>query len=275
MLDRLTMSVDAAAASNSQVRGRVLLAEDDETNQLYATSLLTREGWTVDVARTGHEAVALGSAGDYDLILMDCQMPELGGFEAVRELRRLEGTSRHTPIIALTAHDSKADREECAAAGMDAYVMKPFDVDTLRVALDASSAPRLRSIPTSSSSGPIDHGPLVDASRLGALPEAVAARLVEMFVSSSRQRVAELAAAERAGDIATAQKLTHTLRGSSATIGATQMAAVCAELGAALRSGDAEAIAARQADLETAFALTEPALRSPNGETSNGYSDPR
>lgn len=272
------MSAEAAAAMSSPAardspaRGRVLVAEDDETNQLYAMSLLERDGWEVDLAMTGREAIDLGNERNYDVILMDCHMPELGGYEAVRELRALEGAARHTPIIALTAHDTKSHRDSCRAAGMDGYIVKPFDLGTLRNVLDVVCVPRLSSIPPHADAS--ESGEIVDGSRLGALPGEVGARLVGLFVGSNRQRVADLAVAVRSGDTATARKLTHTVMGSSATIGATAMTVACAQLGAALRRHDGDAIAAGQTELERAFALTEPALLTAHAETSDGHSDP-
>ncbi|MGD0196878.1 MAG: response regulator [Solirubrobacteraceae bacterium] len=247
------------------VRGRILLAEDDETNQLYALSLLEREGWAVDLARTGREAIALGSQHDYDAILMDCEMPELGGREAVAVLRRPDSASRETPVVAVTAHDSKSHRESCMAAGMDGYIVKPFDIATLHDALEVARTVRLQTTPAGASPAQGELDSLVDESRLAGLPQAIATRLIGVFISSTRQRVADLASAELDGDIDAARKLTHTLLGSSATIGATRMAAACTQLGAALRGGDADAIAARQADLELSFSLTEPALSTPAG----------
>ncbi len=138
--------VNGSAMHELPVRGRILLAEDDESNQLYAISLLERDGWEVDLARTVREAIALGAARLYDAILLDCQMPDLGVHEAVRELRRPGGASRRTPIIALTAHDTTPDRESLPAAGIAAYVVKPFEVATLRDALDRACAPRLPSV---------------------------------------------------------------------------------------------------------------------------------
>jgi len=105
--------------------GRVLIAEDNAVNQLVAVRLLEQRGFVVDVAVDGREALALHAHHVYDAIFMDCQMPEISGYEATREIRRREGEKRHTPIIAMTASTLPDDRRRCIEAGMDDYIGKP------------------------------------------------------------------------------------------------------------------------------------------------------
>lgn len=119
-------------------RLKVLLAEDNPVNRLVAEKLLTKRGYTVQVAENGREAVSRYSEGDFDLILMDVQMPEISGLEATRLIRDMENGSSHIPIIAMTAHAMKGDRDRCLEAGMDHYVAKPIKSEELFRAISES-----------------------------------------------------------------------------------------------------------------------------------------
>ena len=133
----------AAEASGFITKVRVLLAEDHPVNQKLALRVLGKLGCAVDLSDNGIEACALAAATDYDIILMDCHMPEMDGFEATVAIRareaasRAAGTStRHTPIVALTASVLQEDRDHCIASGMDDFLSKPFRPDQLRSALE-------------------------------------------------------------------------------------------------------------------------------------------
>lgn len=121
-------AAEAHTAASAASSYRVLLAEDNKTNQLLMTTLLKKLGYSTDIARNGAEALKMLEANKYDLILMDVQMPEMDGFEATGEIRRLEsGTGKHIPIIALTANAMSGDREQCLSASMDDYLSKPVN----------------------------------------------------------------------------------------------------------------------------------------------------
>jgi signal transduction histidine kinase/CheY-like chemotaxis protein len=123
-------------------RGRLLLAENNVVNQKVAERLLEKLGYSVDVVPNGLAAIAAWKTGNYAAILMDCQMPELDGYQATREIRRLERSSNHVPIIALTADAMSNTESECLAAGMNGYLSKPIDLSKLASCLEQHLAPR-------------------------------------------------------------------------------------------------------------------------------------
>src|SRR3712207_1412453 len=118
--------------ARSQSRGRVLVAEDNPTNQQVAVGILEMLGYHADVARDGLEALKILSKGSYAAVLMDVQMPEMDGYATTAEIRRREESEgRHVPIIAMTANALRGDREKALEAGMDDYVSKPVKSDEL------------------------------------------------------------------------------------------------------------------------------------------------
>lgn len=108
---------------------RVLLVDDNVTNQRLAARLLQKLGCQVALASSGREAIELLATAPQDLVIMDCQMPDLDGYETTRQIRADEGDGRRTPIVAMTAHAMRGDRERCLAAGMDDYYSKPVKGD--------------------------------------------------------------------------------------------------------------------------------------------------
>ena len=140
----------ASALMPAKLTGHVLVAEDNKINQMYVVELLKMLGCTCDLAVNGEEALSLLEQGIYDLVLMDCQMPEMDGFTATREIRRREANakpSKPMPIVALTANALIGDRERCREAGMDEYVQKPIDGDQLRMTLNKFLGPQPSSPP--------------------------------------------------------------------------------------------------------------------------------
>ncbi len=125
-----------SSPSQTAAPPRLLLAEDNPVNQKVACKMLEKLGYRVDVASNGQEAVAAHERAPYPLIFMDCQMPEVDGFEATALIRKMEGRSAHTPIVAMTANAMQGDRERCLAAGMDDYVAKPIRSKDLQAVLD-------------------------------------------------------------------------------------------------------------------------------------------
>ncbi|MGH2857809.1 MAG: response regulator [Solirubrobacteraceae bacterium] len=238
---------------------RVLVAEDNEVNQFAAVRLLSALGLEVDVAANGREAIALTARGDYAAVFMDCQMPEIDGYEATRAIRRREGRARHTPIIALTAHALHGDRQRCLDAGMDDYVAKPLRLGMLQELLrripGLAPEPEREREPDTSVFDPAPLRELAD-------PQTEAA-LAVMFLDQASERLPALAGAIEAGDPARLRDLAHGLKGSAATVGATRISqlsrALCelAEREGVRENGDAAAL---HEELVAAFSATSFAL---------------
>jgi signal transduction histidine kinase/CheY-like chemotaxis protein len=123
-------------ADPSARRARILIADDNATNQKVAVRMLQRLGYRGDVASTGAEAVSMLNSGHYDAVLMDCQMPEVDGYEAARQIRHNERGGRRVPIIAMTADAMPGERERCLAAGMDDYISKPVKLHVVAAVLE-------------------------------------------------------------------------------------------------------------------------------------------
>jgi len=121
---------------------RVLLAEDVKLNQVLTQKLLARSGYLIDIAENGRQAIDALKSTDYDVILMDVQMPEMDGIEATKQIRLLPGEKKLVPIIALTAQADVNTEEELRAAGMDDYISKPINFDILFSKLSALAAKR-------------------------------------------------------------------------------------------------------------------------------------
>ena len=115
---------------------RVLLVDDNLVNRTIGAKQLSALGYTVQIADGARQGLDLVSEGTPDLVLMDCEMPEMDGYQAVAEIRRREGTARHTVVIALTAHATADDRARCLDAGMDDYLSKPIKLQALAEMLD-------------------------------------------------------------------------------------------------------------------------------------------
>ncbi|MFN7933058.1 MAG: response regulator [Bryobacteraceae bacterium] len=132
--------IPVAVADAEIFKGRrILLVEDNAVNQKLGAAMLEKFGARVDVAANGKEAVQMAEKLPYDVIFMDCQMPEMDGYEATSEIRRREVGRRRTPIFAMTAHAFRGDKERCLASGMDDYIPKPVNVDDIRNLLFAIS----------------------------------------------------------------------------------------------------------------------------------------
>jgi two-component system sensor histidine kinase/response regulator len=229
------------AARPAPVRGRVLVVEDNELNQLVARGMVERLGFATDVAGNGVEALEALERQAYDLVLMDCHMPVMDGFAATERIRESERARARTPVVALTASALASDRERCLAAGMDDHIAKPIDPDALAAVLERWSTPAAGVDGPASTAGPDlsvvrdDHH--LDPAQIEGLSELRTpdgGSLLATFISSFNRRVdnrleAIRDCAVRADDQGLAMAA-HELRGSAATIGAVRVASLCAEL---------------------------------------------
>jgi PAS domain S-box-containing protein len=248
---------------------RVLVVEDQLVNQKVAAGLLQRRGLRVDIAPDGRRALEMHEDGGYDAIFMDCQLPEIDGYEATAEIRRREGGGLRTPIIAMTAHALTGDRERCAKAGMDDYLSKPLRPAEIDAALARALNGGEDTVPMRPPGGPdaSSGAPVLDPTVLVEIcagDEGARAELAVLFVDQARAGVRDLGAAIAAGDRVRAGRIAHALKGSSATVGALRMAAACDELAHGDSAGDLLAARHLHGEIEHAFALTEGALAQTN-----------
>jgi signal transduction histidine kinase/CheY-like chemotaxis protein len=153
LITRHTLAESRAAKTppppdtNHHIRAYVLVAEDNIVNQRVTAGMLEEIGCRVDVVANGKEAVERCGQLSYDLIFMDCQMPDMDGYEATREIRSRERPTQHTPIIAMTAHNMEGDREKCLEAGMDDYASKPVRPNKLQEILERWVARTISALP--------------------------------------------------------------------------------------------------------------------------------
>ena len=243
---------------------RILLAEDNVVNQTLALRLLGKLGHQADVANNGKEALELHARNRYDLVLMDVQMPIMGGFDATAQIRQREAAgATRTPIVAMTAHAMKGDRERCLAAGMDGYLSKPVHApDLVEVLIQHTGrgdpAPPPPSEPTSIS------GPVFERQKvlfnLGG-DEELLEQLIGMFIEDEPRLFADIEAAVVEGDAEALHNAAHALKGavSNFCAGRAQTGAAQLErIGREKRMADApqalEALRAELAALREAFA---------------------
>ena len=216
----------------------ILVADDDPTQQLVIAAVLKKSGYRVCTAPNGKVAVELFGQAGPDIVLMDCQMPELDGYQATRAIRQLESESNEGPvtIIAITGNALKGDREKCIAAGMDDYLSKPFTGDQLREVIS-------KYLQHSESQEP--HLPVIESSVLDGLSalqtsweQDVVRNIVQVYLDHSKAIVAELQVALDAPDAESITANAQALKSSSAKIGALKLADLCKALETASRQED-------------------------------------
>jgi CheY-like chemotaxis protein len=202
---------------------RILLAEDNRVNQMLATAVLQRQGHQVTVVDNGRQAVKTWSEGTFDLLLMDVEMPEMDGLEATRAIRdRERRQGGHVPIIAMTAHAMRGDRERCLEAGMDEYLAKPIRARQVREKL-AGIAPRKSSREPAAPPPPLQAVKLdwTEALKNVNGDRALLKQLIHAFSAQAHDTLAALRLAVQQQDKAAMRLQAHTLKGSTLFLGTT------------------------------------------------------
>ena len=255
---------------------RVLLAEDNTTSQDLISVMLKRLGCEVDVVRDGTQLLDVVSEAEYDIILMDCQMPGMDGFEAARALRARETMAtdgQPIPIIAVTGHDLNDQSQGGLPFGMNDYLRKPFRLDDLAEVLDRwgpnRSAPQAHE---DDHEAQPDKAPVqasvLDSGRLDEIrslmtddePEFLT-NIVEQFIEDTGKLIQEMKAALRASDASALKVAAHTLKSSSASLGATDLSALCKQVQTIAAEGSIEPAEFVVVQIENEFAGVISALR--------------
>ena len=277
-LDRKAVSDEKPGCSDMNLSGEVLIVEDDRVNQQVIQSILAKTGLNLSIAGNGKEAVEKATVNRYDLILMDIQMPELSGIEAVKILRQ-KGLA--IPIIALTANVMKSDIRECLAAGFDAHLPKPINRQKLFAMLQHhlscasdSAAGKIETIKTQVdqlselvSNGVSDEKPPSDTPQSQTVDNIIDWRelqgrgvdndtLMEIFscfLADSIKRIEQLALAIDKANTEEIKSLAHALKGSSATIAATRLAEAADKLELAGKQANLEDVETLFSDVEQEF----------------------
>jgi two-component system, sensor histidine kinase and response regulator len=274
LLDAILALLDPAPAAReaaTPVAGlaarplRVLLAEDNLVNQKLAVGLLQKRGHLTTVAGNGRLALEALEREQFDLVLMDVQMPEMGGFEATRAIRERErATGAHIPIVAMTARAMAGDREACLAAGMDAYLAKPIRPGELIALVEeigiGAAAPVA---PTTPETGRQNTLRVLDEAALLALvggDETLMHEIIDLYLRESPRLLREIRAASAAGDTGALQFSAHALKGSVGNMAAARAYAAAMALETAARAGDLDASRTILATVEHEFSLVQDIL---------------
>ena len=263
--------LDQAADGEPSLQGlQVLLADDQVINVMIIGKLLTQLGCNMERAENGQQAVERWQQGGLDLILMDLQMPVLGGLEAtqrIRELERAGAGSGHVPIVAVTASALEQDRERCLAAGMDAHLARPVALDRLaqvmRAALRLAAASRTTGLTGLAATAVTAPPEAVDLEQLRSNLDHDEELLQEFAVAMRReiqQRLERLQQAGQSADAALACAQAHALRGGLGSVGATQAVALTRSLEHSAAAGDWDQFQQALAQLQPRLQAIESAL---------------
>ena len=259
-------------------QSRVLLAEDDVTNRRLLETLLAQWGCSVDVAEDGAEAVKLAGIISFDLVLMDCLMPLLDGYEATAEIRAMEhqrGNKKRAVIIAITGNALQEDRERCLDAGMDDYVPKPIDADELRETLAGWLIGRCPTLPDNDNADSVidEENPVFRRDgllRRLAGDAVMAAEVAEGFAADMPAQFLKLKDSIARDDTGEARRLAHNIKGAAANMDAPAMESSTAKLEQCIADGDFSGAVNAMLNLEFEFGKLHEQLQIFIEETNNG-----
>jgi PAS domain S-box-containing protein len=263
---------DSSPAPQATSPVRVLLAEDNPVNREVAVGMLEQLDCQVVAVENGRLAVTESQGARFDLVLMDCQMPQMDGFAASHAIRdRERGTGQHLPIVALTAHAIAGDRERCLAAGMDDYLSKPYTQQQLRAMVQrwAKGSPVVEAAAPPSVAAPIDmSGACLDQSILDGIRRLrrpggpdIFTQIVKTFLGSSATYMQSIRQAASRQDMEPVYQAAHAMKSSSAMVGAVTLSALMKDLEQWGRARDCVRVAALLPDLERAHDAASEALR--------------
>ena len=242
--------------------GNVLLVEDNPVNQAVALGMLEEIGCDTVVAINGQDAIEHISKEQFDVVLMDCEMPVMDGFEATVAIRGQSGSSSYVPIIALTANAIEGDRERCLASGMQDYLSKPISVERLHGTLK-KWLPAEAEATAANESGSIDESSLDSIRNLkGVGGDGMVKRVVDLYLSNSLSLVENLRTALSDADAETLRQSAHALKSSSQNVGALGLATLCQQLEEMGRSGKLENLQHYFAELDDLYPKTVRALEA-------------
>jgi CheY-like chemotaxis protein/HPt (histidine-containing phosphotransfer) domain-containing protein len=257
---------------NVERKLRIILAEDNAINQKFATALLTKAGHEITIAENGLKALEAVRRDNYDLILMDIQMPDMDGIQATRAIRALPSPKCDIPIIALTAHALSGAKEEYIAAGMNDYLSKPIDPSALFTKINKAAdrswiSTNSQTTPDEASDPPDDSGtgiidPAAVATLRSAMTRAEIRDFVETYLRESDQRIIRLVNFSNADDLAAIVREAHDLVSTSGSVGAFLVSNCARSLEKLGRAGDSNAIQREIDELRGAYNAAALTLKS-------------
>jgi signal transduction histidine kinase/DNA-binding response OmpR family regulator len=258
-----------SATTNPVKNQRLLIVEDNPTNQIVATKTLTRLGYQTDVASNGQEALEMLRNTSYDLVLMDCQMPVMDGFETTRAIRTTTHASSPTPptvpIVAMTANAMHGDRENCLSAGMDDYLSKPIDPAKLNSVLNKWLNEKTRTQPPASTPKPAPENPASIFAKTQFMNRMLddpqlATDVIQAFLHDAPQQVESLLLETTNPNPETVQRIAHKLKGAAGAVGGQALHSLAAEIEAAAKIKDTPAITAAANRVQLQYDLLQQAL---------------